>query len=88
MVHIPKWKFWDVTLFLYIILIVPSSTYTHRRRWQQVFFGRHQAPSRRRPTALTTWVGHPKGANSDTGFRGMTRSGSPSLHAILEESPN
>jgi hypothetical protein len=37
MVHILKWKFRDVTLFLYIILIVPSSMYTHRRRWQQVF---------------------------------------------------
>jgi hypothetical protein len=48
----------------------------------------HQAHSRHRPTAWTTWIGHTKVANFGAKCGGMTRSGSPSLHAILEEPPS
>jgi hypothetical protein len=51
-------------------------------------FIRHQVRSRRRPTALITWISHPAGPGSSTRFGGMTHSVSPSLHNILEESPS
>jgi hypothetical protein len=53
-----------------------------------MIFGQHQVCSRHWTTASTTWISHPKGANSGVAFGGMAHSESPSLHAILKESPN
>jgi hypothetical protein len=53
-----------------------------------MLFDQHQVRSRCRLTASTTWIGDPKGSNSDATFGGMTHIKSPLLHAILEESPS
>jgi hypothetical protein len=48
----------------------------------------HQVRPRCRLTASTTWISHLAGAGFGAQFEGMTRSESPSLHAILEKSPS